>query len=197
MAKLVQFPHHSNCDCCGRQAPFRELARRPSGYGPLKLPTEHKRPNTHHGTIQPLERRVSQRIGSANQRRKSLQHGSESTQETSAQKTFDVLSENHNAEEIAMEIAEAVVERSMLQATESRMKGTSRDKESLLEECLALKEALSDQLYHLQLHRVHHETVDGEQRFCFLLLNFFITVLMRFFFKLWSCNLLIINFINI
>lgn len=168
MAKLVQIPHHSNCNCCGRQASFIELGRRPSGFGPLKSAPTQKRPNTHHGTIQPLERRVVERTGSANQRRKSLQHGSESTQETSAQKTFDVLSgENHNAKEIAMEIAEAVAERSMLQATESRMKGTSRDKESLLEECLALKEALSDQLYHLQLHRVHHETVDGEQRSCF------------------------------
>jgi flagellar motility protein MotE (MotC chaperone) len=52
----------------------------------------------------------------------------------------------------------------MLQATESRMKGTSRDKESLLEECLALKDALCDQLYHLQLHKIHHESANVEQR---------------------------------
>lgn len=161
----IQLPHHSNCNCCGRQASFTELARRPSGFGPLKNPAPQKRPNTHHGPTQPLERRVSQRTGSANQRRKSLQHGSESTHETSAKQTLDILGENHNAEELAAEIAEAVAERSMLQAIESRMKGTSRDKESLLEECLALKEALSDQLYHLQLHKVHHETIDKEQRY--------------------------------
>jgi len=180
MAKLVnQFPHHSNCNCCGRQTSFKELERQPLGYGPLKPPSAvHKRPNTHHGTIQPLERQVSQRIGSANQRRKSLQHGSESTQETFAQKTFDVLSENLNAKEIIEEIAEVVAKRSILQATESRMKGTSHDKESLLEDCLALKEALCNQLYHLQLYRIHHETIDGEQRSWFLLYSIFIIILM-------------------
>ena len=165
MAKpLLNISHHPNCNCCGKQASFKELGRRPSGFGPLKSSPTQKRPNTHHGTTKLIERKNSERVGSANQRRRSLQHGSESTQETLAQSAFDVLTDHHKAAEVAAEIAEFLGERSMLQATESRMKGTSRDKESLLEECLALKDALCDQLYHLQLHKVHHEAMETEQR---------------------------------
>ena len=167
MAKPLQnLPHRQNCDCCGKQASFIELGRRPSGFGALKSKSPQKRPNTHHESSRPYDRQKEERIGSANQRRRSLQHGSESTQETLPQNAFDILaSENLKVVEFATITTEAIQERSLLQATESQMKGTSRDKESLLEECSAYKDALADQLYHLQLHKVHHESTDVEQRF--------------------------------
>lgn len=41
----------------------------------------------------------------------------------------------------------------------------NRDKESLLEEIIDLKRALSDQAYHLKLHKVHYTAVQLENRF--------------------------------
>lgn len=45
-----------------------------------------------------------------------------------------------------------------------RMILANRDKESLLEEIIDLKKALSDQAYHLRLHKVHASAVQIENR---------------------------------
>lgn len=161
MAKpMPNIEHHPNCNCCGKQATFQEIARKPSGFGPLKSAPLPKKSTPHTSSKSP------ERASSATDRRKSLQHGSEANQETSPTDTFNKLTTgDHTIADIATEIAEEVADRSMLQAKESRLKGTSRDKESLLEECSDLKNALADQLYHLQLHKIHHESVHLEQRF--------------------------------
>lgn len=173
MAKPMQnIEHHPNCNCCGKQASFKELGRQPSGFGPLKLALLPKKSTPHTTSKSP------ERVGSALDRRRSLQHGVEATRETSPQDTYEKLtSRDHSAPDLAAEIAEDVANRSMLQAKESRLKGTSKDKEALLEECCALKNALADQIYHLQLHKVHHESVHLEQRFNFSLNNFFLSML--------------------
>lgn len=49
-------------------------------------------------------------------------------------------------------------------AAAKRMALAARDKESLLEEILDLKRELSDQAYHLKLHKVHAATVQLENR---------------------------------
>ena len=168
MAKPMQScKHSSNCDCCGKQATVQELERQPSGVGPLKVAPLSKKQTPH------LISKSSERAGSARERRKGLQHGSAATQETSPHETYTKLvAGEHSASNIVAQIATNVDDRNHLQAKESRMTGTSKDKEALLEECCALKSAFADQLYHLQLHKVHHESVHLEQRFNFQLLIF-------------------------
>lgn len=45
------------------------------------------------------------------------------------------------------------------------LKMVARDKESLLEEIVILKQALADQAHHIKLHKAHHNGVCEENRF--------------------------------
>jgi hypothetical protein len=68
MAKHVQnVPHHSNCNCCGRQASFKELGRRPSGFGTSKSYPIEKRLGNQYGSSRLIERKNVEKVGNANQ----------------------------------------------------------------------------------------------------------------------------------
>jgi len=88
-------------------------------------------------------------------KRKSSQHGNEANQKTSPMDIFNKLIGGYYMS----------ANRTISQAKEFSLKGTSLDKDFLLEECSNFKNALADQCYHLQLHKVHHKSVLLEQRF--------------------------------
>ncbi|KAL3684362.1 hypothetical protein R1sor_002384 [Riccia sorocarpa] len=64
----------------------------------------------------------------------------------------------------AMEFEEIPSPRARSPNLHKRMVLANRDKESLLEEIIDLKKALSDQAYHLRLHKVHASAVQIENR---------------------------------
>lgn len=154
MASRVHTAPAASCNassqCCGRKASMQQLARRPSGFGPLLQPARKLTP-----VLKPPPERVVER-------RKSLPKVmAERGRETSPQAVYDKLQDGcdgcrtFSAGELNIEPESDHMK---------KIPKCSRDKESLLEECLDLKNAMADQAYHLKLHKVHHQSVSLDNR---------------------------------